>query len=144
MPLVAAVLTAVRAAVLAACFAAPQPVAIDGWSADAMEPFISRDGALLFFNSSNAPGAQTDLYWARKIDPLHFKLLGPVPGANSPALDGVASLAADGTFAFISPRDYDARHGTVWTGRWTGAGVTGLALQPQLTRPAPGWFNMDA
>ncbi len=142
--MIALVLTALRAAALAACFAAPQPVVIDGWRADAMEPFISRDGALLFFNSSNAPDAKTDLYWARRISDLHFKLVGPVPGANSSALNGVPSHSRDGAFAFISPRDYDARHGTIWTGHWTGAAVTGLELQPQLAPPAPGWFNMDA
>jgi hypothetical protein len=132
------------AAVLAACFAAPQPVRIDGWSEDAMEPFISRDGRFLFFNSSNAPGRQTDIYWARRIDDLDFAFQGPVPGANSPALDGVPSVARDGTMSLISPRDYDRLHATVWIGRWTGRSVQALSPQPALAPARAGGFNMDA
>jgi hypothetical protein len=140
----APLLTFVAAAALAACFGAPRPVTIEGWNADAMEPFISREGALLFFNSSNAPRAATDIYWAKRLDALDFHLEGAVPGANSPALDGVPSLARDGAFALISPRAYDALHATIWIGRWTGRSVEDLHPQPALAPPGPGGFNMDA
>ncbi len=35
-------------------FTNPQPVTIEGYSQDAMEPFISPDGNYLFFNNSNS------------------------------------------------------------------------------------------
>jgi hypothetical protein len=109
-----------------------------------MEPFVSRDGALLFFNSSNAPGAHTDIYWARLRDSAHADLIGPVAGANSSALDGVASVAADGAFSFISTRAYDKAHATVWLGRWTGAAVTDAHSEAALSPGPPPAFNMDA
>ena len=139
-----ALFATLTATALAACFAPPQPVEIAGWTADAMEPFVSRDGGLLFFNSSNAPGRQTDIYWARRVDALHFTLQGKVPGANSSALDGVPSLARNGTFSLVSPRAYDKLHATLWIGRWTGAAVEDLQPQPLLAPPGPGRFNMDA
>ena len=132
------------APLLAACFVAPQPVQVAGWSGDAMEPFLSRDGAALFFNSSNAVPDRTDIYWAKREDAQHFTLVGPVPGANSPALDGVPSLSRDGAFALISPRAYGRLHATIWIGRWTGSAVEKLEPQPQLAPPGPGGFNMDA
>jgi hypothetical protein len=138
------VVTAIAAALLAASFGASQPVAIEGWSGDAMEPFIARDGSVLFFNNRNGPGDHTDLFWARRIDSVTFHFEGPVAGANSPALDGVASLARDGTFAFISPRDYDKTRATIWTGFWRDGRVERLALQAGLSLGKPAWFSMDA
>lgn len=137
-------MSTLAAAALALCFGAPQPVAIEGYAGHAMEPFISRDGGVLFFNSRNGPSDQTDIFWASRIDDLHFRFRGPIAGANSTALDGVPSLARDGTFAFISTRAYDTRHATIWTGRWDGNAVSALALQTALSPGAPPWFNMDA
>lgn len=132
------------AAVLAACFGAPQSVALEGYSGHAMEPFIARDGSALFFNSRNGPSDQTDIYWAERIDDLRFRFRGAVAGANSDALDGVPSLARDGTFALISPRAFEARHATIWTGRWDGRALSALQLQTALSPGPPPRFNMDA
>jgi hypothetical protein len=142
--MISTVFLALTASALAACFGAPEPVTIEGWSKDAMEPFISRGGDLLFFNSSNAPGQKTDIYWARRIGPLRFRFQGPVTGANSPVLNGVASLSRDGAFALISPRAVEATHATIWIGHWMLDAVEGLAPQPALTPKGPGGFNMDA
>lgn len=135
---------ALAAATLAACFAAPQPVALRGYDGHAMEPFISRDGATLFFNSRNGPRDQTDIFRARRVDALTFDFLGPVPGANSAKLDGVPSLARDGTFALISVRDVEARAATIWTGAWDGTRVSRLNLERALSPGALPLFNMDA
>jgi hypothetical protein len=48
-------------------FTNPQPVTIEGYTQDAMEPFISPDGNYLFFNSSNSAPA-TNLYYATATD----------------------------------------------------------------------------
>lgn len=137
-------LAALTALALGACFGPPQPVSIEGFSDHAMEPFITRDGEALFFNNRNEPAPRTELHWASRIDATHFRYRGRVSGANSSHLDGVASLARDGTFAFISLRAFDARHATIWAGRWDGAGVSHLALQTALSPGAPPRFNMDA
>jgi hypothetical protein len=128
---------------LAACFGAPEPVAIRGYDGHAMEPFISRDGATLFFNSRNGPRDQTDIFRAERIDALTFTFRGPVAGANSPMLDGVPTMARDGAFAFISTRSLEARNATIWTGRWTGDDVGVLRLETALSPGKLPLFNMD-
>src|SRR5271156_5547553 len=51
-------------------FTNPEPVTIQGYTGDAMEPFVSLDGNYLFFNSSNSPpaGTYTTLYYATSTD----------------------------------------------------------------------------
>lgn len=128
---------------LAACFGAPQPVTIRGYDDHAMEPFISRDGQTLFFNSRNGPNDRTDIYAARRVDDLTFDLMGPVRGANSDKLDGVPTLARDGTFGLISVRSVNEAHATIWTGRWDRRGVSDLVLQRALSPGRLPLFNMD-
>lgn len=128
---------------LAACFGQPQPVAIEGYNDHAMEPFIARDGETLFFNNRNDPARETDLHWARRIDDTHFRHQGRIASANSNHLDGVASLARDGTFAFTSLRAFESRGATIWTGRWSDNAVTALNLETALRPGPPPQFNMD-
>lgn len=135
---------ALVAATLAACFGPPQPVTIRGYNDHAMEPFISRDGGELFFNSRNGPHDRTDIFHARRVDALTFDFLGPVAGANSAKLDGVPSLARDGTFAFISVRAIEAEGATIWTGAWDGARVSRLHLERALSPGPLPQFNMDS
>ena len=131
------------AAALALCFGPPQPVAIEGYAGHAMEPFIARDGQTLFFNNRNDPARETDLHWASRIDDAHFRYRGKIASANSNHLDGVPSLARDGTFAFTSLRAFESGGATIWMGRWCGDAVTALNLESAL-RPGPlPRFNMD-
>src|SRR6202021_223096 len=102
----------------AADFRDPRPVRILGYDGDAMEPFLSRDGRYLFFNNRNDPAIDTDLYWAERIDGLKFRFLGPLPGANSHALDAVASMDLGGNFYFVSSRDYAATGALIHRGRF--------------------------
>ncbi len=134
---------ALVALALAACFGAPEPVTIRGYDGHAMEPFISRDGATLFFNSRNGPRDQTDIYWARRINDTTFDFAGPLAGANSDKLDGVPTLSLDGAFAMISVRAVAEQGATVWTGAWDGRVVHGLALQRVLSPGPLPLFNMD-
>lgn len=73
-------------------FADPEPVRIEDYDDGAMEPFLSRDDRLLFFNDSNAPGANTDIHRATRLGPNRFRHEGRVVGANSDRLDGVPSM----------------------------------------------------
>lgn len=133
----------ILAVALAACFAPMQPVSIQGYTDHAMEPFLSRDGETLFFNNRNEPAEETDLHWATRIDDLTFRYRGRIASANSSHLDGVASVSRDGLFAFTSLRAFNERGATIWMGRWTGDGVTGLSLETQLRPGPPPQFNMD-
>jgi len=99
-------------------FGPPEAVTIDGYTGDAMEPFVTRDGRWLIFNTRNGPKDQTDLMLARRIDDRHYTFVGPLAGANSASLDGVASVDRDGRFFFVSNRDYDRTGNTLWTARF--------------------------
>ncbi len=125
-------------------FANPQPVAIAGYSGDAMEPFLSRDGRWLFFNDSNAPGEDADLHMAERVDELAFVYRGELPGANSPELDAVASLAASGRFCFVSLRSYAETLASLHCGNLVSGEVVGIELVAGVSLGLPGWVNFDA
>jgi hypothetical protein len=123
----------------------PQAVAIDGYSGDAMEPFISPDGQFLFFNNSNDPKTNTDIFFARRTGKLSFRFLGPLPGVNSPALDAVPSIDAAGHFYFTSLRDYDRDQVSLFTGDFDGQGVHNVhPVSGDVMAGDLGMVNMDA
>jgi hypothetical protein len=115
-------------------FTDPRCAEIRGYQADAMEPFLTRDGRYLLFNSSNAPGVDTDIHVARVVDELTFDHVGPLRGANSRVLDGVPTVAASGDFYFVSVRSYDTTMFTVYRGRFANGAVTEVRLVPGLPR----------
>lgn len=119
--------TAVVADEAAPGFSEPLPVQMLGYNGHIMEPFLTRDGALLFFNNRNDPKDQTDLHVSQRINDVSFRYLGPVKGANSASLDGVASLDRDGNFYFVSTRDYDSTGNTLWFGRFASGTVQAVA-----------------
>lgn len=106
-------------------FGQPQRVTILGYTGDAMEPFLSTDGSTLFFNNNNA-AADTNLFYALRVDPLTFQYQGPVSAANSTALDAVPSMDQSGTFYFISTRSYHADLSTVYRGDWSGGALANV------------------
>jgi hypothetical protein len=125
-------------------FGPPQRVTILGYAGDTMEPFLSRDGRFLLFNDSNAPGRDTNLHLARRVDDLTYAYRGPLAGANSPHLDGVASLDRRGRLVFVSTRSYPTTLSTLYEGHLTGGRVRGVKLLAGVSRRAPGWVNFDA
>jgi Tol biopolymer transport system component len=125
-------------------FASPTPVAITGYTGDAMEPFISKDGQYLFFNSSNNPSVNTDLYYAYRVDDRTFTFIGPVPGVNSAELDAVASLDTLGNFYFVSTRSYAASLSTIYSGQFSASGVVNVALVTGVSLQQAGEVNFDA
>ena len=122
----------------------PQPVRIVGYDGDAMEPFLSRDGRMLFFNNRNDPKVDTDLFWAERIDGLDFRFRGPVIGANSRDLDAVASMDADGEFYFVSARDYARTGALIHRGRFRDGRVDGVEVVSGLASKARPGFSFDA
>jgi Tol biopolymer transport system component len=125
-------------------FANPTPVTITGYTGDAMEPFISKDGQYLFFNNRNSPSVDTNLFYASRIDDHTFTFLGPLPGVNSPQLDAVASLDTLGNFYFVSTRSYSTSLATIYGGQFTAAGTSNIALVAGISLLQPGWVNFDA
>jgi hypothetical protein len=149
LPLCVSILLALAGVTLAASpdqpnFAAPEPVEIIGYSGDAMEPFLSRDGKYLFFNNRNDPASNTDLYWARALSGGRFQFMGEVQGVNTPSLEGVPSMDRDGVFYFISPRDYQHTLSTLYRGRFANGLVTNVELVAGLATQRPGIVTFDA
>jgi len=128
----------------AAAFSNPEPVNIVGYGQDAMEPFLTRDGTTLFFNSSNAPGADTNLFWASRIDDVTFRFRGEIAGANSAALDAVASMDLAGNFYFISTRSYDATLSTIYCGRYSNGSLSAVAIAPGVSPLRRGLVDFDS
>jgi Tol biopolymer transport system component len=125
-------------------FVNPTVVTISGYSGDAMEPFISKDGQYLFFNSRNDPNVNTDLFYAARVDDQTFTFLGAVPGVNSPELDAVASLDTLGNFYFVSNRSYATTLSTIYSGQFAAAAVSNVALVPGISMQKSGAVNFDA
>lgn len=128
-----------------AAFENPQPVTVTGYTGDLMEPFLSRDGQILFFNNRNQPAEQTDLHWAERVDDVTFRYRGLVAGANtSDNLDAVATMSAEGRLCFVSLRSYFESLGTIYCGDWVNGEVQNVALQSALTQNILGRLVFDA
>jgi len=125
-------------------FQNPQRVTIEGYSDDAMEPFVSRDGKYLFFNNLNEPKVNTNLHWAARIDDLHCRYRGEIQGVNTAALEGVASMDREGNFYYVSNRNYDQTASTLYRGRFSDGRVSGIELVPGVSLSKPGIVNFDA
>jgi hypothetical protein len=124
-------------------FGNPQPVTIEGYSGDAMEPFVSPDGNYLFFNNSNT-AAQTNLYYAQRINDTTFVYEGEIAGVDSASLDAVPSMDSSGDFYFVSTRSYSETLSTIYEGQFSDGSVAGVALVPGVSKDIPGWVNFDA
>jgi hypothetical protein len=123
----------------------PQPVTIEGYSGDAMEPFISPDTLWLFFNSSNDPKVDTDLHLATRVGPLAFSYVGELANANSRALDAAPSMDTSRRVYFTSLREYDRTLRSIFTGSFDGHhGLRDVhVIEGTLTPVLPGAINMD-
>jgi hypothetical protein len=125
-------------------FSNPQRVTVRDYDGDAMEPFLTRDGRILFFNNLNEPTVNTNLHWAERVDDLTFQHQGEIAGVNTPALEGVASMDREGNFFFVSPRSYDKTASTLYRGHFSEGTVTKVELVPGVSLAKPGIVNFDA
>jgi hypothetical protein len=131
------------AAAKAASFTNLQAVTITGNRRDAMEPFLTRDGKVLFFNNSNAPTVDTNLFWATKVDDLTFQLQGEIGGVNGPALDAVASMDLSNNFYFVSTRSYDTTLSTLYRGDYSKGSVSGAEIVAGVSPTRRGFVDFD-
>jgi len=125
-------------------FHTSEDVSIKGYSGDAMEPFLTRDGRYLLFNNRNDPSVNTNLHWAERIDDLTFSWLGEIPGVNSQALDAVPSMDNGGNLYFVSTRTYAKTFSTIYRARIANGIAEPPQLVPGISRQTPGWVNFDA
>jgi Tol biopolymer transport system component len=121
-------------------------VIIDGYNRNAMEPFVSKDGSFLFFNSLN-DGDSTSLYYATRLNDTVFNFEGEIEGVNGqvPHLDAVASMDINNDFYFVSTRNYPDVFENYQTGEFDNGVVTGIeSVMGDFYIYEPGWLIMDA
>jgi hypothetical protein len=123
-------------------FTNPQPVTIQGYSQDAMEPFVSPDGNYLFFNNLNSL-PQTNLYYATRIDDVTFQFQGEIGGANAPGTNAVPSMDVNNTFYFVSPRSYAQTLSTIYSGTFSNGSLSNVAIVPGVSKDKFSDVNFD-
>jgi hypothetical protein len=123
------------------------PVNIIGLNFDAMEPSVSADGNMLFFNSLN-DGITTGLYYAIKVNDSTFTYIASLSGANqtiAPRLDAVASSDSANHFFWVSTRDYPTQFDNYYHGTFNGTDIMDIGrLHGTFYIYSPGWLIMDA
>lgn len=123
-------------------FINPELVTVIGYSGDAMEPFISRDGAYLFFNDF---GPDKDIFYATYVDDTTFQFMGAITSINTSAVDGVPTMDTASTFYYVSVANYDPpiSFDTLYMGTWNGSTVTGSTPVTGLALNIAGFVNFD-
>lgn len=125
-------------------FHTPEAVTISGYSGDAMEPFLTRDGRYLLFNNRNEPPENTNLHRAERVDDLTFSYLGEIPGVNTEALEAVPSMDKEGNLYFVSTRSYRQTWSTIYRAKFANGSASTPELVEGISRRQPGWVNFDA
>ncbi len=124
-------------------FGQEKKVTIIGLTFDAMEPFISPDGNILFFNSLNS-GGNTNLYYATTINDTTFSFVGLVNGTYDPSpnhLDAVPSIDSLNNFFWVSLRNIPNLH----RGYYLNNNVSNISqVFGNFNILIPGWLIMDA
>jgi len=125
-------------------FTNPEPVTIEGYTQDAMEPFISPDGQYLFFNNSNS-APTTNLYYATRIDDVTWQFQGEIAGANAGplTLSAVPSMDMDGNFYFVSNRSYRTTFSTIYSGTFANGSLSNVALVVGISKMKLSDVNID-
>jgi hypothetical protein len=124
-------------------FSNPEKVTVTGYSSDIMEPFISRDGAFLFFNDN---GNSKDIFYATYVNATTFQYVGPVTAINTTAVEGTPTLDVANNFYYISTANYNNPPGTydtLYSGTWNGSTVTGSTALSGLASTTPGFIDFD-
>ncbi len=153
-------------------FTNPREVSIVGYTGHAMEPSISRDGNILFFNNLNRPllpnGEENDtnIHYAVRSDDVTFQYMGEVIGANTNnifgstasanELDAVASIDKNNKFYFINTVDYMNEASpnyllSIFRADYTNGAISNIESLPNLKNDRPedqspilGELNFDA
>ena len=124
-------------------FGKPQRANIIGYSGNSMEPFLSRDGSILFFNNLNAAPENTNLHWSTRINDSTFQYKGELSGINTSALEGVASMDSKGVLYFVSDRNYSTTLSNIYTSKFSNGTISDITLVDGISKNQAGWVNFD-
>jgi Tol biopolymer transport system component len=127
-------------------FSNPEKVIINGYTGNAMEPFISRDGNYLFFKGLSE-GQEASLCYAGRVDDVTFNFIGKINGVNRSIQHhgAVPSMDMDGRFYFVSTRNYPYDHKCLYSGNFLDGTVYDLDTQPgNFYVISKGWMVTDA
>lgn len=123
----------------------PQAVTIEGYEGQAMEPAVTADGNILFFNNENDANAQTDIHYATRTGDLTFKYAGKLEGSNTLKLDAIPSIDENGRFYFTSLRSYAEDMKSLYSGIFRNGQIIDLrAVRGDINPKVAGQINMDA
>ncbi len=130
-------------------FVNPELVPIQGYTADIMEPFFSRDGRYLFFNNMGI--GDKDIYYATYDSQTDvFTFADTLTVLNSPAVEGVPTLDDNNRLYYISTFNYPPGGAgifdTIYVGDFDPGNpqlVTNLAVVPNLAENIFGHLNFD-
>ncbi len=117
-------------------FSNPELVTINGYTGDAMEPFISRNGVTLFFNDTLN---NKDLYYATFDTATTVQAPVKIPIINSEQVDGVPTMDDNSKFYYVSLANYNGNinKDTLYVGTWNAGTVTGSTPLSSLTLDPP-------
>ncbi len=124
-------------------FKNPTEVRILGYTGDAMEPFITRDGKYLFFNNLNSSEVNTNIYYAEYIDDSTFQFIGEIENINSSSLDAVPSMDENNNLYFISTRSYDSTVSTIYKCVFDNGIANNIELVDGVSLEKGGYVNFD-
>lgn len=124
-------------------FGKPCRVNILGYEDHIMEPFLSRDGTILFFNNLNNPSVNTNLHYSTRINDSLFQYEGELKGINTDFLEGVPSMDVSNVLYFISTRSYDQTLSTIYHCYFLNDSVSNISLVSGISRNIAGWVNFD-
>ncbi len=123
-------------------FSNERRVTIVGYDADAMEPFVTKEGRYLLFNSSEQIGNK-DLFYAEFVDDTTCIFRGEIAGVNTAAVEATPSLDAAGEFFFMSTRELNRTGVTLFRGEFSDGTVHNVrTLSGTANVTEPYWINM--
>lgn len=120
----------------------PELVTFIGYTGDAMEPFVSRDGTYLFFNNN---GANKDVFYGAFVNATTVQFQGAIAAINTAAVEGTPTTDLASRFFYITTANYNppAAYDTIYSGTWNGSSVTGTAAVSGLAMTTPGFVIFD-
>ena len=122
-------------------FSTPKQVTIEEYTGNIMEPFLTRDGEILFFNNLNSSAVNTNIYYATRIDDVTFSYQGEVDRVNTDSLEATACMDENNNFFFISTRSYSDTLSSIYTGIFDGGTVSDVQLVNGISKDKPGWID---
>ncbi|MGB5378881.1 hypothetical protein [Muriicola sp.] len=124
-------------------FGSPQRVTLQGYDGQIMEPFLSRDGSILFFNNLNNPLVDTNLHWSTRVNNTLFEYQGELQGVATESLEGVPSMDQNNTLYYVYTGDYFQTLQSIYSGTYSQGSMSNIAVVENLSLNEPGWLNFD-